>query len=112
MTFPILYAGGLAKRLLRECPDWPRSVPFAMVAQHRSRVMAVAGHEVEQLARTGGLAPQALVAVLDGVPLSEARQMPLTDAVARVQQHMADFAAALAAEMITFAASTDGDTDG
>lgn len=86
MKFPVLWQGDreyLAKLKALKCP---RSVPWEMVAPHEVQAKRNHDQTLKRLAQRGGLAPEELVAVLDGRGLSYVTEVLVEDAVARIHE--------------------------
>jgi hypothetical protein len=86
-----MFPGGLARRLLREHPDWPTSLPWGMVAQHRDRIEDDHGQRLEYIAGAGGLPPQSLLAALDGVKPCACREVTIPEAMSVLQARIKDW---------------------
>lgn len=65
--FPISYAW--AER--RANPYWPAAVPWAFAERHRAGIERLAGGTLEMIAERGGVSPQDLLLVVNGMRADE-----------------------------------------
>jgi hypothetical protein len=85
--FPILLSPSEA----RAHPDWPRSVPWSLVAPHAAQAERNHSQTLTRLAERGGLGTQELVAVLRDVFWRETVTMSAEAAMAEVLERERDF---------------------
>jgi len=69
-------------------PDWPLSVPMAMLEPHRKQAQINHQQTIERLAQRGGLSPLELLAVLEDRPW---KKMDKADAMREVALHLERF---------------------
>ena len=69
-TFPVLWQGSrdLMRRL--DALGCPRAVPWEFIAQHSAECLRYHDQTPERLAERGGLAPEEMMVVLAGNPLT------------------------------------------
>lgn len=73
------------RRLIRQHPEWPDSIPFALLDEERAQTNH--GYSLAQLADRGGLIPQAMLANIRGVGVWDNR-LPFKASMMELTKHI------------------------
>jgi len=76
-TFPVLWQGSREHKAALARLECPRVVPWEFIAERREACLRFHDQTPERLAERGGLAPEEMLAVLEGAPLTTAERVAM-----------------------------------
>lgn len=82
--FRILFQGGEAHFALKSHPEWPRFVPWEFIAPHNDQALHNHDQTLDRLNQRGGLAPEEMLAVIDGVDWATYADIGTVEAMRRL----------------------------